>query len=373
MAIHLQSMEISHFRGINQLFIDQFNHVNIFAGDNNSGKTTVLEAMLLLQNMSSFTNILRVARLRESLSFSRSVSAYESFLNLFPRNGESLEISVKAKYHGKDIFTQLVGETKMIMLDPQTMMSRVNNSNRNRLLADLNSGIHEMSAFYGELRYGMNHFRDQMKIEFDQYSSTFGREIKKNSDINMVYLSPTDHLRGSIFSRIIKNDAYKRICIRALQLFDPQISDLLILENDQGLAPVEYLQHEVLGNMPISTYGDGIKKVIAIADAIARASGGVLLIDEVETAIHAKYYDDIFRFMIKASLEFEVQVFVTTHSIEAIDGFLATQDYEHQNNQDAINVITFKKENANAKTLSRVLPGRRVFMNRDQFGFEVRL
>jgi len=123
--------------------------------------------------------------------------------------------------------------------------------------------------------------------------------------------------------------------------------------------------------MPLSTYGDGIKKVLVLANAIIGATDGILLIDEIETAIHKKYYNDIFRFIVKACHTFNVQVFITTHSIEAIDGLLATQDYDIQSKEDAITVVTLRRENH--KTYSRVLQGREVFKNREAFGFEVRL
>lgn len=123
--------------------------------------------------------------------------------------------------------------------------------------------------------------------------------------------------------------------------------------------------------MPLSTYGDGIKKVLVLSNAIARAAGGILLIDEIETAIHKKYYDDIFRFIVKACRAFDVQIFITTHSLEAIDGLLATQDYEEQKTEDSVSVVTLKRERNN--TYSRVLPGREVALNREAFGFEVRL
>ena len=68
---------------------------------------------------------------------------------------------------------------------------------------------------------------------------------------------------------------------------------------------------------------------------------------------------------------FDVQVFITTHSIEAIDGLLYTQDYEQQTDTDDICVCTLKKEEN--ETFSRVLCGREVYENRESFGFEVRL
>ena len=123
--------------------------------------------------------------------------------------------------------------------------------------------------------------------------------------------------------------------------------------------------------MPLSTYGDGVKKVLVLANAIAQATGGVLLIDEIETAIHKKYYDDIFRFIVKACNAYSVQAFITTHSLEAIDGLLATQDYDKQSESDGLTVVTLKREED--RTYSRVLTGRKVSENREAFGFEVRL
>lgn len=143
------------------------------------------------------------------------------------------------------------------------------------------------------------------------------------------------------------------------------------LESDIGNRPVEYIRHRKLGDMPLSTFGDGIKKVLAISNAIAQAAGGILLFDEVETSIHKKYYDDIFRFIMKACKKFDVQLFISTHSIEAIDGILAAQDYDTQDISDDVCVCTLKKTEDG--TFSRVLSGREVFENRAAFGFEVRL
>lgn len=146
---------------------------------------------------------------------------------------------------------------------------------------------------------------------------------------------------------------------------------MLILKNEISNRPVEYLQHARLGNMPLSTFGDGIKKVLVLSNAIVKAAGGILLIDEIETALHKKYYDDFFRFIVKASEAFDVQIFITTHSLEAIDGLLATQDYDFQTTKDNISVVTLKRDLDT--TYSRVLAGREVARNREEFGFEVRL
>lgn len=48
-----KNIDIRNFRGIEQLKIDDFARVNVFLGQNNSGKSSVLEALMLLMGMSN--------------------------------------------------------------------------------------------------------------------------------------------------------------------------------------------------------------------------------------------------------------------------------------------------------------------------------
>ena len=48
-----KNIEIKNFRGIDHLKIDDFSRVNILLGQNSSGKSSVLEALLLLSGMSN--------------------------------------------------------------------------------------------------------------------------------------------------------------------------------------------------------------------------------------------------------------------------------------------------------------------------------
>lgn len=359
MAVHIKSLHVENFRGICDLDLENLNHVNIIAGDNNSGKTSVLEALMLLRNPKDFNNILRIARMRDM----KSASLYENFINLFPRDTDRMKISIHGKCKGEMVTVGLIGKEEIILLEADDLLQGG--------LKDYPEGL-EINAFKGTFSCFLDPKLSNVAVEFHAHSKATGRTIAAAKYLNAVYLSPLEHMRGNTFNRIVRDDQYKEICISILRLFDPKISDLLYLKNEITGGSVEYIKHETLGNMPISTYGDGIKKVLALANGIAQAANGVLMIDELETAIHAKYYDDIFRFMVKACKQFNVQLFITTHSMEAIDKLLATQAYDTQD-EDDIAVITFKKEPAGSRTLSRMLPGRRVYANREAFGFEVRL
>lgn len=74
------------------------------------------------------------------------------------------------------------------------------------------------------------------------------------------YVAPFEHLKGSVISEIVRNEKYKEICIHALQLFDKDIVDMMIFKNELDNSAVEYLRHKKLGDMPLASFGDGIKK-----------------------------------------------------------------------------------------------------------------
>ena len=363
---YLRKLQIDRFKGIKALKIDALNNVNLVVGDNNCGKTSVLEAIQLLRTSGNLANVYKVSRLRDSLAFINANSIFDNFICMFPKETDGkFEISISGIYDSKDISFNLNGKKDRILLDTKELSARKLHE------LELSSGEIEVDEFDGEIQLVYGDEIKVNKISVNQYSRVTGTSASDKDRFNIIYVAPFEHLKGNIISRILKNETYKQICVKALQMFDPKIEDFMIFKSDIGNRPVEYIRHKTLGDMPISSYGDGIKKVLALANAIAMAADGILLIDEVETAIHKKYYDDVLRFIVKACKTFNVQVFITTHSIEAIDGLLATQDYDKQKSTDDICVCTIKK--VSDASYSRVLSGREVYENREAFGFEVRL
>lgn len=359
-------IDIESYRGIENLRIEKLKQINLIVGDNNCGKTSVLEAMELFRSSADMANIYRIARQRESLSLLSSNSIFDSFICMFPKkNDNQLRLSISGIMNRRKIEFHINGVKERILIDTKEA------SLQRDLISHSSEREIEADAFRGQLFWGDGVDLKASVVDINQYTRVTGTAISSKDKINIVYVSPFEHLRGNVISRIVRNDAYKQICIKALQLFDPNIEDMLIFRSDIGNRPVEYLRHRKLGDMPISNYGDGIKKVLALSNAIAQAADGILLIDEIETAIHKKYYDDIFGFIVKACNSFNVQVFITTHSIEAIDGLLATQNYEKYAKKDDICVCTIKRTSEGS--FSRVLSGREVYENREAFGFEVRL
>ena len=370
MAIHFEHIDIQRFRGLRQVEISGLSDVNIIVGDNNSGKTSFMESLCLLRKAGDFYNVLKVARMRDVSPFT-SPAIYENFISLFPKDKMYIGMQATGKI-GKSVI-EIHGEEQKELFYAE-MMSPYN---RRKYFRQNKPDIQqEIMTFYGEMNGGDEHssFHDSIRFNPFMKPSEMSFQNKRYPDSkNIVYLSPLAHMQGTAFNKIVKNQDYKYICLRLLQLFDPEIVDLLYIKNENTARAVEYLQHKRLGAMPLATYGDGIKKALSLANGIASATGGVLLIDEIETSISYKYYSDIFGFIIMAAKEFEVQVFITTHNAEAIDGLLETQAYGKSKKYDPISVTTFRKDPETATVYTRSLSGREVYEDRKNFKFEVRL
>jgi AAA15 family ATPase/GTPase len=131
-------------------------------------------------------------------------------------------------------------------------------------------------------------------------------------------------------------------------------------------------------NMPFSVYGDGIKKILYILNKLFDATDSILLIDEIETGLHKKYYDTLFPVVFALASKLNVQLFIATHSVEAIEAILKYGECENDaNSNDPIKVITLKKVDSNdgkgSDVVARNVTGKYVYDNRKAFEFEVRL
>ena len=72
--------------------------------------------------------------------------------------------------------------------------------------------------------------------------------------------------------------------------------------------------------MPIGSYGDGLQRLLALRLALQGASHGFLLIDEIDAGLHWTVMEDVWRLLVEAATEADVQVFATTHSQDCIRG-----------------------------------------------------
>jgi hypothetical protein len=137
-----------------------------------------------------------------------------------------------------------------------------------------------------------------------------------------------------------------------LRQFDPDVLDIDI-RSDSGYRPAVYLSHRRLGNVPLSIFGDAMRRSVLLSSTISRIQpGGVLLIDEVEAGIHADAQPNFFRWLISAAQQRNIQLFLTTHSLEAVDAMLSSMPADASEDGLVVYKLERDEQNVNAKRVA---------------------
>ena len=112
---YIKSIEINQFRSIKKLSVSGFSNINLIVGDNNSGKTTLLEAIQLLFANSQLGSIKPVIDQRTVLSPDKS-SFYVSFIKMFnaAESRDQLEFDISAESKRGILHLQISGNEKVI-------------------------------------------------------------------------------------------------------------------------------------------------------------------------------------------------------------------------------------------------------------------
>lgn len=365
----INSMTIKSLRGIRDLELKDFGDVNIILGDNNSGKTTVLEAIKLFKR-EDFSNVITTLRERTI----NSLPTIDDLVNLFNNKSNTIDISIDSSIGKKNIFLDY--SLKDIVFNKEIFLgSQDDKNNESQIL----SFLIEKGKIDGTTIPQINGtYKIDDKEEKYSYVSLdfFYNLIRKNEKEDLLKIiseSPYDHfsVNSHMISSIKENEAYYRVFIEVLRLFDESINKVELLTKTNYITnsqePEIYIQRGDENPMPLKNYGDGIKKVVCISAMIARSVNGILLIDEIETSLHHNYYLDVLFFLIKVSKKYNIQLFITTHSSEIIDVF---SKYNSDNSlKSAIKFYTLKKKEN--KTSSRTLNDKEV-IRYNNLGLEVR-
>ncbi len=72
--------------------------------------------------------------------------------------------------------------------------------------------------------------------------------------------------------------------------------------------------------VPLGSFGDGMRRLLALSLSLVRTADGFLLIDEIDTGLHFSVMEEMWKLVINTALKSNVQVFATTHSYDCIHG-----------------------------------------------------
>lgn len=280
----LSSLRIEGFRAFQKLEIGRLGRVNLLVGRNNTGKSTVLEALHLLavrNDLAAFRRRIEGLLLQreEYGSQSRHLDA-QRLLNtkqahdgaLIHAGERSLAFQVVAQDHPatppNNPFPIDIGSQRVLV-------SRVG----------LHLSLPPLPCTLVRAR-GMD--ADELSSAFDDIGLTDSEET----------------------------------VLEALRLITPDLDRVMFIQVNGG-APkrIPFARRQGGEREPLRSMGEGTIRALELSLAAARSAGGLLLIDEFENGVHFSVLPELWTLIFRMAAHLDVQVFATTHSWDCVEAF----------------------------------------------------
>ncbi len=293
------SVIIRNYRGLRYASIDGFKRINIFFGKNNCGKSSVLEAILLVAGQSNPSLPFKANALRGINRLSEQTATID-FYGADPKN--TINVSAKGK-PSRDLLIE--------MIRPDSQNININ---------DLNSGTSDVKQkqFGLKATYKLNGEDITYSSRFivSESNSEQGRNIvdkRYSENLNCLLIGANSYRYDIIelFSNVVKNKREQEI-FSILRIIEPHLKDLQLVDNDL-MADVGFPQR-----LPINVLGDGFRKVLRIVLSIYEYANGIVLIDEMDNGLHYSVMQKLWEAIFDTARKYNVQLFVSTHSIDLL-------------------------------------------------------
>lgn len=335
-----ESIEISAFRGLPHLTLTNCGKVNLLVGRNNSGKTSVLEALALLtrpDDLEWWIDTVWSREVKSARTPEREVikhmfphrgsgnpdDLFEGSVFLRARTSDSAARTVIAHILERKVATRDLDYYKTSRADGGGVLLTFKGDEDHTTLA-ANVSVRIAECWVDSIPDTGSTSMRGIWHQFTENGALPYPSVSKKDHIPSAYVTTVAHRTENLTDKLSNALAEERRAsiLSLLQSIQPTITNFEILTRPNQGAQV-WLKDEKTGWMPISTAGDGLRRALHFAAAAATAKGGVLLIDEIESALHRDTLRKIFGHLLRESKELDVQIFATTHSLEALDAVLA--------------------------------------------------
>lgn len=339
------------YRGLQNLTLKDLNQINIFVGPNNCGKTSILEAIIL---SGLFDDVDLLVDVLISRYHGFSPEYFESLFSI----GHQPVICLKSRMDDSDniLHTHL-------MYSKEQLIGKDESASR-------------LSSFELRFLYGYDGIneekQDRFLVRFEEENNGFKVDMGKSPNNILDLHIPCKFISFSRFDRSsrlmvdidrILDMNLRHELIGILKIFDEQINNFEIIGKDRTIKLFKNNQDTPL---TLNDYGNGMYKAFFIATSALLAKNGILLVDEIEAGIHSKALKNFIGKLINVCTSNNVQIFLTTHSLETIDIIL-------DDCPDRLNDISiYHIRNQENQTLAKYYNGERLLTLRNEIGFDVR-
>ncbi len=311
----LKNIYITNFRCFSEIEVNGFRTINLIGGENNSGKTALLEAIFL----SSFPDFPIISLLRQFRDEGDSIikitpeRTWDYFFYNFNK-----DVGIKFYSEYDDNSTSSMALTCLYGVEPALKALADLTDNKEKLSELLSSKFSdtvflnvEGSDRGNSFNYLYNPDKKDGKIGGfknlkDFLASPFLHSIKRFQDKSIAKLYTNIKPFRDKFHEILHTIDSRII---GSELEAPWEEPILTLNLNNGMS------------VPINMFGDAVKKVVEIVLVMLNTQNSMIFIDEIENGIHYKKHHDLWRFLFQIAKDQKLQIFATSHSGEMIRAF----------------------------------------------------
>lgn len=316
------NLTIQKLRGIKSLVVDDLRRVNLIVGRNNTGKTTLLEAISLLGGATNSLFPVMLSQMRGQRLVGNDVDPLcrSLFYNLNPR----VPIVIRGRWTGEDADRSLQIEAIDVSRGVEPMDA-----------SDGGIGVVAVTQEFliGGLRLRYTSARGGEVVTSSNFppSGTIQAGTRERDDfVRTTLLSarayPSLARDAQQFSVLLRNKQ-ERDVLEALQIIEPGIERIEVLSEPAG--PAVYVDIGLESLVPLAVCGEGFVRLFSIAVELTTSRGGVLLIDEIDNGLHHSVMAPVWEWLARLCERQRVQIFATTHNEELLHSALETFSTRH--------------------------------------------
>lgn len=327
--------KVENFKRFDSLELTDIGQFNLIVGDNNVGKTSVLEALLFESDRVRClgklhkTLILKGIRLFPKRIFSSKGDVLnveypsESFLTYLSNNSAKEIKFLSYQDHGEEVSFDWV-DLGLIEFEPRDIVENTDRFD----IAHTHFLGNSSDNRYIKFEHGWGFVENGKKIGQD-YSTYIGGLYLHYLDQDpsgiplpfiSVSLESNESLSKSYFGYVSLSRQAKKQLIEDIRFIIPKIEDFEVRKlggEDQLLVGLKN-QDEM---MPLSTFGESVTRVLHVLLEISKNQGKRLMIDEIDTGIHYSRMKNFLKTVFQVARKNDVQLFMTTHSLECQQTF----------------------------------------------------
>lgn len=354
----IDRIKISNFKQFNTLELDKLKAINLISGKNNTGKTSILEAIFMFYDRQSAEITIKQLAWRgiHNISLSPQMMWHHLFHKYEPNKKIEIEINDSGHIEKAVIastFTNSFEFNEKIKNEPNSPSSLQSNN------APLASLVTE-------------YFSDKKPI-----GTTTLVTNSQNLQLKVKNLTPPRRQVVIIHSTTKNNSAfdcerYSTLDIESrnsevlelVQIIEPRIRSLSVAMH--GETSYLYAQTDLDRKIPLYLMGEGTAKFVSIILTILTSQNAVICIDEIENGIHYSMFKKMWEIINTCCKKYNCQIFATTHSYDCLRGL---SDYAVESNSSNISYIRLDKDSGKVvpKSYSSDMINSAV-----EFGWEVR-